>query len=208
MDRLGIVNKALLKLGQTPVANLEDTDNRVVSILAIYESVRDTEQTSYRWTFCTKRFILEPIKVKDAEGNVIVVAPKFGYKYQYLLPKGFLRLISIYEHTQTGYSIEGQRLLTNLEGPLKIIALCIEEHECNFPPAFVEAFSTKLAIEVCKRIEQDVAEKAQLMQEYLMALSIAKKTDAIQRATEKPVEGPWVDVRFSEVPTNDQSFRW
>ena len=61
---------------------------------------------------------------------------------------------------------------------------------------------------MCKRIEQDVAEKAQLMQEYLMALSIAKKTDAIQRATEKPVEGPWVDVRFSEVPTNDQSFRW
>ena len=199
MNRLEIINKAFLKLGQSPVPSLEDTDDRTQCALAIYESVRNTEQTSYRWSFCTKRFILNAMTVTDDDNNPVIVKPAFGYTYQYLLPKGFLRLIEIHGHRQMDYAIEGDRLLTNLEGPLNIIALCLEENEHKFPPAFVEAFATRLAIELCTRIKQDSTSKAQLQQEYLYNLSMAKKTDAIQRATMSTPDGSWIDIRMSEI---------
>ena len=198
MNRLGIVNKAFLKLAGSPVEDLSDQDNRVKSILAIYDSVRNTEQTSYRWTFCTKRFLLEKV-TEEIEGETVDVAPAFGYKYTYNLPLNFLRLIHIYDHAQMGYTIEGTKLLTNYDGPLKIIALCIEEEEEKFPPAFVEVFALKLAIELCPRIQQDTAIKAELWKEYFQALSIAKKTDAIQRAVEYVPDGEWVNIRRREI---------
>lgn len=200
MDKLGIINKALLKLGQSPISSLDDKDNKTVCALALYDSVRDVEQTSFRWTFCTKRFVLEPLTMKSPDGlEVVHVKPAFGYEYQYLLPKGFLRLISIAGTKQMGYTIEGNSLLINNEGPLHIIALCIEQCEQKFPPAFVEVFATKLAIELCKRLEQDVRTKADLKQDYDYALMVAKKTDAIQRAVIPVPDGPWIDNRFTDI---------
>ena len=198
MNRLNIINKAFLKLSGSPVANLSDQDNRVVSILAIYDSVRNTEQTSYRWTFCTKRFLLEKV-TEEVEGETVDVVPAFEYKYTYNLPLKFLRLIHIYGHDQVDYVIEGTKLLTNYDGPLKIIALCVEEEEEKFPPAFVEVFAIKLAIELCPRIQQDTSIKAELWKEYFQALSIAKKTDAIQRAVEYVPDGEWVNIRRREI---------
>ena len=197
MDRLDIINKALLKIGQTPVKDLSDQDNKLACALAIYDSVRNTEQASYRWTFCTKRFSLKPLAIhNDETGEYTIVKPAFGYAYQYILPKGFLRLIEIYGHRQMDYTIEDGKLLTNTDGPLNIIALCEEDVDRKLPPAFVEVFACKLAIELTRRIQQDSSLKAELRQEYYYALSVAKKTDAIQRATDRIPDGDWVDVRF------------
>ena len=202
MDRLGIINKAFIKLGQLPIPDLNDKDKRTVSILAIYESVRDTEQTSYRWTFCTKRMILKPLELKDPiTGAIIEVPPLFGYAYQYLLPESFLRLIRIIGSNGSDYEIESGKLLMNRYELLKVIALCKETRESRFPPAFVEAFATKLAIELCETLQQDPSRKSGLMQEYLMHLSTAKKTDAIQRATIDLPDCDWLDVRNSDIPT-------
>lgn len=196
MDKLGIINKAFLKLGQAPIDSLDNKDNKTVCALALYDSVRDVEQTSFRWTFCTKRFILEPLALTSPDGlETVIVKPAFGYKYQYLLPKGFLRLISIVGARQMGYSIEGNCLLIDNEGPLHIVALCVEQCENKFPPAFVEVFATKLAIELCKRLEQDNRTKMDLKQDYDYALMIAKKTDAIQRAVIPAPDGPWIEDR-------------
>ena len=197
MDRLGIVNKTFIKLGQLPITDLNDKDKRTVSILSIYESVRDTEQAAYRWTFCTKRTILKPLEVKIPEtGETVEVKPEFGHEATYLLPDDFLRLISIENSGGANYSIEGRKLLYFKSDSLKVIMLAKQIREEVFPPAFVEAFSTRLAIELCEALQQDPSRKQGLLQEYALNLTVARKTDAIQRAHMPVPQGDWLGNRY------------
>ena len=80
-----IVNRALLRLGQETVIDLTEDNERARAANALYNSVRDTLLSTYRWNFATKRAILEACEL----------TPAFGFKYQYDLPSDFLRLISL-----------------------------------------------------------------------------------------------------------------
>lgn len=183
-----IVNRALLKLGQETVIDLTEDNERARAANALYNSVRDTLLSTYRWNFATKRAILEACEL----------TPAFGFKYQYDLPSDFLRLISLPDapdNARDNYAIEQQHILTDYESPLKIIYTARVTRANLFPPYFIEAFSCRLAYELCDRLKQDVSRKNVLMQEYEMAIREAKKSNAIQLANISLPTSDYINVR-------------
>ena len=151
-----IVNRALLKLGQETVIDLTEDNERARAANALYNSVRDTLLSTYRWNFATKRVELEACEL----------TPAFGYKYQYDLPSDFLRLISLPDAPNNAcdnYEIEQQHILTDYKSPLKIIYTARVTRANLFPPYFIEALSCRLAFEMCDRLKQDISRKNTLM---------------------------------------------
>lgn len=183
-----IVNRALLKLGQETVIDLTEDNERARAANALYNSVRDTLLSTYRWNFATQRIVLESC----------VLSPAFGFKYQYDLPSDFLRLISLPdapENARDNYAIEGQHILTDYASPLKMIYTARVTRANLFPPYFIEAFACRLAFELCDRLKQDISRKQVLMQEYDLAIREAKKSNAIQLANISLPTSEYINVR-------------
>lgn len=172
MTEVEITNKALAKLGIRPISSLEDKEESARAAKSLFGSVRDYELSIYHWLFAKKRVAL----AKDAQ------SPAFGYKNQFSLPADFLRLESVEKplHMKDAYLIEGNKILTNLEAPLKIIYISRDVDLVKWPPFFVEAFACKLAYELCERLKQDPSRKQTLAMEYQTIIRDAKRANAIQ----------------------------
>ena len=138
----------------------------------MFGTVRDYELSVYRWLFALKRVAL----AKDG------VAPAFGYKNQYSLPPDFLRLEFVERPLgfHDAYLLEGNKILTDLPAPLKIIYISRQVELVKWPPFFVEAFACKLAYEMCERLKQDPSRKSTLLAEYQLIIRDAKRANAIQ----------------------------
>jgi len=188
MTDIEIINKALLKLGQEPIIALTDTNERAKIASTIFASVRDMLITSYRWAFAMKR----------ASISADATAPAFGWSARYALPEDFLRLSEIcnadFRETDN-YEIEGGYILCNYTEPLKIKYLAKITTSSIFPVYFCEALACKLAFEFCERLKQDQSRKQMLMQEFMFAISEAKKCNAIQLATVRLPRGSYNDIR-------------
>lgn len=177
ITRLSIVNKALIKLGQQPVEDLNNEENRNILVNIIYDSVCATEQQSYRWNFCLARVSSTPTEN----------TPAFGFKYEHQLPKDFLRMVSI-KDIPFDYSIEGDKLLVNASGDIKYIYLKNETDECKFPPTFADVVSSKIAIELSEKYN---CNKDLIIKNYYFYVSVAKKCNAIQRPPIKQNPTEW-----------------
>lgn len=189
MTEIDIVNKALLKLGQEPIISFYDENERAKAANVIYESIRDLELSTYRWSFAIRRIALEECHNK----------PDFGFEKQYPLPPNFLRFLYIEganPNDVDNYSIENNHILCNYDSPLKIIYLERVTEPELFPPYFCEVLACKLAFELCERLKQDPARKQVLMSEYQFALSNAKKTNAIQMASQRMPNSRLITARF------------
>lgn len=188
MTKEDIVNKALLKLGQETITNITDNNERAKIANKIFDSVKDSVICAHRWAFATKR----------ASISADETALAFGWKYRYALPQDFLRLNEICNsdpRETDNYEIEGGFILCDYATPLKIKYLASIDTPATFPPYFCEALACKLAFEFCERLKQDQSRKQMLMQEYGLAISEAKKCNAIQQATIKMPRGSLIDVR-------------
>ena len=189
MDRLAIVNKALIKLGQNPVKSLNDLDKKTLIVNEIYEYTRDILQSSYRWTFCTTRFVLE----RDDENP-----PAFGWNSFFPFPEDFLRLISIVGN-RFEYEIENNGILCNMSDPsepdtkasIKIKYLKKVEEDEKFSPAFCDALATQIARESCVSVTQNDKLANKLASEFFEKISTAKKVDAIQRPPIRQNPSEW-----------------
>lgn len=189
MTEIDIINKALLKLGQSPINNLGDDNERALAGSALYESVRDTEISTHRWCFAMKRVLLEECST----------VPAFEYKKQYPLPTDFLRLLYLPDapdNIENDYSIEGTHILTDYQSPLKVVYLARITTPNLFPSYFVEALAVKIAYELCERLKQDPARKQQLTQEYAFVISQAKKANQIQMAAQRMPMAGYIEARF------------
>lgn len=187
MDRLHIINLALAKLGQDSVENLNGQEKRLKTALTFFEPCRNMLMESYPWNFCIKRTRLNAETYTDENNQTQFSRPAFGYKYQYALPKDFLRLLESKELKYIWCGdceepvIEGNYLLSNEAGPLNIRYCAVVEDERLWPPLFIDAFALKLAGELCPNVEQSKADKAILFNELAAAVAQAKRVNAIQK---------------------------
>lgn len=185
MSRLEIINKTLAKLGQDPVPSLNSPEKRLKTALAFFDGCAGELMESYPWNFCTARAELKA-EYKDENGQKTFIRPVYGYKYQFRLPKDFLRLLDCaelnyyYGGGEDAPVVEGYFLLANNAGPLHIRYCRHETNELKWPPLFINAFCAKLAYELCPNVEQSKTDKAMLFQDYTQAVSTAKRVNAIQ----------------------------
>jgi len=183
-SKTDIANRALLKLGDLRVSNIE-TDNspRAIILNDIYDSVRDELLSYFPWVFAKE---LAKIAV-DAS------SPDWGYGSKYLLPTDFLRLIEI--RGNPNYSLLGKYLHTDAGSPLYIKYIKRIENAGDFSTLFAEAFACKLAVEACEKISSSNTKKQILTREFYDTISKAYVVESIQEEPDTLLESSWIVAR-------------
>jgi hypothetical protein len=80
---LGIVNLALIKVGAKKISSVNDTGPNAVTIMAVWDYIRDEVLQARDWNFAKTRVAL----------TINATAPLYGYDYAYDIPSNFLRLV-------------------------------------------------------------------------------------------------------------------
>ena len=198
MSEVSICNAALLKLGAELILTRADGNNRARAMNARYEDVRDAELRRRRWRFSFKR----------AELPALTETPLSDFDLQYQLPVDFLRLIEggdivavpdLSDFRSGGgdelYSIEGDKILTNLAAPLRIRYIARISDTALMDPTFREAFASRLALENCERITQSDSKKESCRQDYKDAVREAVRANALEAAPRSTADAEWVAAR-------------
>jgi hypothetical protein len=185
-SKTAIANRALSKLGETRVSNV-DTDNTKPAkvIRFMYDIVRDAMLAAYPWNFAIKRVQI----AADAS------APAWGYTKQYTLPVDFLALLEIRGNPQ--YSIEGGKIQTNEGAPIYIRYIAQITDTGLFDALFVEAFATRMAYEGCEEITQSNTKKDLLARDLQGILKEAYASNAIQSQPQELESDTWLLSRES-----------
>lgn len=193
---INIINRALIKLGQPPVASIGQAPNGTMWGL-LYIDQRDLLLADYFWRFAMKTADLAP----DAD------KPLSTYKYAYTLPADFISLFKFgiaykqpnYSNniimSDERYSIEGNKILCDVPDVLRIMYTARVEDDKFFSPWFREALVARMAAEMAARLKQSVDLQRALNQEFASYLERAEANDAIMRDTETIGDSSWVGIR-------------
>jgi hypothetical protein len=189
-SKTAICNRALSKLGQTRVSNIETDETKAAKVIRyMYDILRDAMIAAYPWNFAVKRTQIA------AE----VDTPAWGYNKQYALPVDFLALLEIRGNPE--YRLEGGLILTNEGSPLYIRYIAKITDAALYDPLFIEAFATRMAYEACEEITQSNTKKQLLAQDLEMTLKLAYASDAIQEMPQELEGDTWLLAR--EATTDD-----
>lgn len=199
-SEVSIANRALQLLGADSIISLADDTNRARTMALAYEPVRDAELTRYRWRFTLAR----------AQLPALTTAPLFEFAYQYQVPNDMLRLIEGGDLTTSAdlsdyrsgasalYSVEGDKILTHIGAPLSIRYIAKITDASLFAPDFAEALSARLADECCERLTQSDSKRQICMEAYKRAIREAKRSNAIQVASQSAADDTWIIGRVTD----------
>lgn len=196
MSSTEIINRALIKIGQPPIAsNTQAPYGETSGIL--YEDLRDFLLSSYYWRFAINDAVLARDE-QELSGE---------YRYSYTLPSDFLTLVQVgiyYKQpnlsdfimkSDARYSLQGNKILTDIPDKLFIKYVFREEDETKYSRCFREALICKLAAELAPRVKQSAAIKQQCDQEFQQIMAVAQTNNEIQRDIETIPDGSWVTCR-------------
>ena len=82
---VSICSNALLLLGDKPISDFSENNDRTRIVSNIYSYKRDRVLRLHPWNCATKRVILSPT----------TEPPNFGWSYQFILPGDWLRTLSV-----------------------------------------------------------------------------------------------------------------
>lgn len=179
-----LCNRALQRLGESPITSLSDDSTRARECSRVYEFARDGELRRYIWNFSRARVSLAASSTP----------PAFGYDNAYPLPSDFIRLHP--DNQVTDWQIEDGHILTDDEAPLNVVYIKRQTDVNKFDPLFFEALSARMALEMAERLRQP---SASAMQNYMIMyrdeISAARRANAIENISRQPPEDEWVSVR-------------
>ncbi|TXI93648.1 MAG: hypothetical protein E6Q33_02735 [Neisseriales bacterium] len=193
-----ILNGALIHIGEQTVLTADDTTNAGRKFIQIYPTARDALLRAHSWNFAITRASLA----------ALADAPDWGYQYQYQLPSDCLKLVQVNDYalninngfynqtTTSAYKLEGKKILTNFEAPLKIRYVQRVTDTSMFDDSFVEMLSIKIAMKLVEFLKNDSAMLDRLGQLHKEAKRDALKANAIEKAPTSQVDGDWIMSRL------------
>lgn len=194
-----IANYALVLTGSDKIITLDDNKQQARSIKAIYEMVRDAEISSHNWRFAMARMQLV----------ALAATPSFGFDYAYPLPSNFERAIWVGDYApgatlsllintdETEWRIEGTNLLCNLASPVNFRYIRNDATDpTKFPASFVEAYATKLAMQLAEDLTMESGLFDRLNARYMRSIKDAIEAGAIEQAPTPIPDDTWVTARF------------
>jgi len=195
-SEVSIANRALTLLGSDLIIALTDDNNRGRTINANYAAIRDAELVRHRWRFAIARASLA----------ALAAVPDSDYGKQYQVPGDFLKLIeggdligaadlTDYRSGGSLYSREGDKILTNLGGPLHIRYIARITDASLFDPAFAESLAARIADECCERITQSDSKRQICMAAYKRAIGEATKANALEVPPQSQSDDTWLIAR-------------
>lgn len=205
---LDMVNKALATLGQQPLVNLESTNTTPTAIL-VKNSVSITTEailTEADWNCArTTAKLIKKANTNKALGwknsFAIPTDPQCLQVVQISLDNGytFIDLNDYYNYNagpkESLFDIDGNQILSNAEAvTIKYTALV--DHS-KFDAALADAFSARLAAELCYAITASTSNAEYLQKIAERKLRKAKSRNALNRNIVRP-EGEVIGVRGGE----------
>lgn len=178
IDAVQICNIALAKIGSDSfITSLTDDTKSARHCSIFYEPIRDSLLRSHLWRFARKQYQLAPL----------VITPLFDGGYYFQKPVDCLRVIQPDENYFSMYgrwSIEGDKILADTS-VLNIVGIQQVTDENLFDSIFVEAFSTKLAHELCLPLAQSESLKNALKQDMREIIIRAAHVGATEQDSQK-----------------------
>jgi len=195
-----VSNMSLARIGAKRINNFDDaSDTKVEAIYCrlFYNKTRDALMRSHLWRFAKARVAL----------SADTVPPAFQWDYQFHLPNDFLRLVSVFDDSDTvdgrpldSYELEGKMLMMNSSSVnLRYIKQVDDVNEWD--PLFLEVFVLALAKKLIIPLSQDIKLKKDIDDDLYPLLRQVRAMDRnegtrIGRYALKT----WLDARTSNYP--------
>lgn len=197
-----IANRALQLVGYKPISSLQDNDRGARAINRAYYPVMEAVLRENYWSFAIQRAVVPASAIKPAFGKanyfplppdfIMLAPPDQNPNYTFgavpvppVQPNSGLQY-SDWQIEQMGQD-GGLAIATNQTSPLRFRYISNDIQENSFDPYFVEAFSARLAIEVCEELTQSNTKLQELGAMYKQKMAMAKQRNAFE---EQPVQPP------------------
>lgn len=187
-----ICNRALQHLGAKRISSLSEDSTNARACNTAYEAVRDAELRKHPWSFAIDRASLA----------ASATAPAFGRANSFQLPSDFIRLLPPYPEDNKNsrdWQIEGTKIYSDEDAPLKVRYIKREEDPNVMDPLFREALSAALAVSLAEALTQSNTKKQVAAGIYSEIIGDARKVNAFERVAQAPPEDSFVTVRESGV---------
>lgn len=165
MTELEICNWALLKLGQRPLANLDEDSFKASLCRLLLAPLHRCLLRSFAWNFATQSACLSPLASKDGKGS------------RYPLPKRCLKVLKVEE----GGELKGDCIVSKERSSNPLMIEYINEvslEDCD--PLYQEAVACKIAGELCPTLIADNQLTLRLKAEFEEAKKTAIDMDGIE----------------------------
>ncbi|MCS5594216.1 MAG: hypothetical protein NZ730_06695 [Porticoccaceae bacterium] len=190
VTKLGLINNALILIGDLPLAALSGTTRAHVVSSNLYDSTVKSELSKHKWGFARKVAEL----VLDVEGVPSVTVDPTGDEWsaRYALPANLLQLIKV--DPSIPYQIIENKVFTNYDNTLYCDYIA-DVAESLFPWYFAKMIEYRLAMDFAPAL-RDSATSMQLMaQQYENASRMARFTDSQQHPITPIQDRPFIDAR-------------
>ncbi|MCM1237029.1 MAG: hypothetical protein NC489_43695 [Ruminococcus flavefaciens] len=179
MDKLGVINLALLKTALPLAAALGDCDWNAGYI---FDHVAEQSLRAHAWGFAQKFVILEPASVK----------PAHGYAHAYVLPADCVKMIDVHcssdlRSPDARFQAVGRSVYTHVD-PCYARYVYRELNPENWPADFCDAVACQIAYEIAALSAEKAGMVPQLMQMWQLSLARAMANDAREETERVPLD--------------------
>ena len=180
---VAIINRALIKVGGSPITSLGDGSIEAIVADANYDMVRDAVTTAYEWTHAIKRF---------GPMNPTGTNPPGRYSYEYTLPADFLKMVFVSNDPNENfqlkeYAVESRKLLAKIGSGINIIYIGRVTDTTKFMQLFTEAFVFRLAAEFAMPLAESNKLQLDLMDLYEQKVDEAAGVDGTQGINQQTI---------------------
>lgn len=188
MDKLGVINKALMKVGLPLAASLQDADWNATTA---YESAVKQALRSFPWGFATKFANFQ------ANQNV----PAHGFSHAYTMPADCVRVIDVRQAEElrapkARFVVSGRLVYANVTPcHARYVSSEYVDTPANWPDDFADAVSCRIAADIANLSAQTASMTAGLLQMYQLALAQAQAVDATETTERVPMDESIIAAR-------------
>jgi hypothetical protein len=187
VSAVALCSRALIKLGASPIASLDEGTAEARVAAAVYPGVRDALLGAHPWTFATAQTPLARLSG----------VPAADYAHAHQLPAGHLRTLSAGGADGRGHGLAYRQAEDRLWSDAEAVTLTyiFRADESAFPPHFVEALSARLAAEFCLPLTESTSRGELLHRLADDAFRAARLIDSQQDTPPAFTDFPLIEVR-------------
>ena len=184
-SKVDIINAALVSLRADTIALPIEGNEVGRKVIVIYDSLLRGYLRSHPWSFAKKERALSAVDVTPVLDD---------YDYVYNLPPDFVKLLKTDAEPEYSHKIKGRRIYSNATS-LSIEYIYFNEDPSSYDDSFVEAFSAKIAAELCYSITGDKKLIEIKWAEFKLKNALAKSANGQEQTLDEPQSDVYIDSR-------------
>lgn len=184
-SKVDIVNMGLAKLGHERISAFADNSKAARLATDLYDLKRDEVLRTHDWDFARQRAVLSKLVDEASFGDL---------RNRFQTPADSLRILR-FEDRRSVFRVEAGIIFTN-ESEAKIWYTRRETDTSLYDANFMDALSTRLAVDFCMPLLQDSRIRQALFEEYKYMLGLAKSYDSIQGTPDDIIVDGWATSRL------------